>query len=273
MPSFLFCRMRYSTCPRSRPTVQATSPTGTPWSPPSPGSTVCHGLLSPSWREASLPQNYWPKRTLTACVVCSTPYLRGQNVLFLVALFVLLYKIIVHEQEDDAAKGGIKKKKEQSFVLLAFNLSTFPVLFFFCCLYYTDLGAICFVLLGYYCTLKGRHITSAVVSEYSRYCILCVHSWMCLCSHSQHPHTVPTTNAFASHCIHMHPNTPAHNPYPIHTQTTHSHHLTQITYTHTYSHARTPTHAHTRTHTRTHRHDTHTHTPTATTHATQIVCV
>ena len=107
--------------------------------------------------------------------------------LFLVALFVLLYKIIVtdgvHEQENDATKGATKKKKEQSFrevsflhVLQAFNLSTFPVLFFFCCLYYTDLGATCFVLLGYFCTLKGRHITSAVVSEYSRYCILCVHS-------------------------------------------------------------------------------------------------
>ena len=86
--------------------------------------------------------------------------------LFLVALFVLLCKVIVidgvHEQEDDATKGSMKKKNEQSFrgvsflyVLLAFNLSTFPVLFFFCCLYYTDLGATCFVLLGYYCALKG----------------------------------------------------------------------------------------------------------------------
>ena len=95
--------------------------------------------------------------------------------LFLVALFVLLYKIIVtdgvHEQEDDATKGGTKKK-EQSFrgvsflhVFQAFNLSTFPVLFFFCCLYYTDLGATCFVLLGYSYTLQGRHITSAVVSD------------------------------------------------------------------------------------------------------------
>ena len=90
----------------------------------------------------------------------------------------------VHEQEDDATKGGMNNmKKEQSFrgvsfllVLQAFNLSTFPVLFFFCCLYYTDLGATCFVLLGYYCALKGRHITSAVVSEYSKYCILCVRS-------------------------------------------------------------------------------------------------
>ena len=90
----------------------------------------------------------------------------------------------VHEQEDDATKGGMNNmKKEQSFrgvsfllVLQAFNLSTFPVLFFFCCLYYTDLGATCFVLLGYYCALKGRHITSAAVSDYSKYCILCVRS-------------------------------------------------------------------------------------------------
>ena len=156
--------------------------------------------------------------------------------LFLVALFVLLYKVIVidgvHEQEDDATKGSTKKKNEQSFrgvsflhVLLAFNLSTFPVLFFFCCLYYTDLGVICFVLLGYYYALKFRHITSAAASDYSRYCILCVRSGMSLCSHSQHPHTVPTTNAIASRSIHMHPNSPTHNPHPIHTHVD-SHHLT-----------------------------------------------
>ena len=45
--------------------------------------------------------------------------------LFLVALFVLLYKVImidgVHEQEDDATKAGTKKKKEQSFRGVSFS--------------------------------------------------------------------------------------------------------------------------------------------------------
>ena len=135
-----------------------------------PMITTLPGLYSVSWIAITVLERGLSATGLLTqkgpdSVLCSTPYLRGQNVLFLVALFVLLYKIIVHEQEDDAAKGGIKKKKEQSFVLQAFNLSTFPVLFFFCCLYYTDLGATCFVLLGYYCALKGRHITSAVVSD------------------------------------------------------------------------------------------------------------
>ena len=152
-----------------------------------PMITTLPGLYSISWIAITVLERGLSTTGLLTqkgpdSVLCSTPYLRGQNVLFMVALFVLLYKIFVHKQEDDATEGGTKKK-EQSFrgvsflhVLLAFNLSTFPVLFFFCCLYYTDLGATCFVLLGYYCALKGRHITSAVVSEYSRYCILCVHS-------------------------------------------------------------------------------------------------
>ena len=65
------------------------------------------------------------------------------------------------------------------------------------------------------------------------FCV-CVHSWMCLCSHSQHPHTVPTTSA------------PTHNPYSVHTHSD-PHHLTQITRTSTHT-----THAHTHTHTHTH---------------------
>ena len=159
-----------------------------------PMITTLPGLYSVSWIAITVLERGLSATGLLTqegpdSVLCSTPYLRGQNVLFLVALFVLLYKVIVfdgvHEQEDDATKAGTKKKKEQSFrgvsflhVLQAFNLSTFPVLFFFCCLYYTDLGATCFVLLGYYCTLKGWHITSAVVSEYSWYCILCVRALM-----------------------------------------------------------------------------------------------
>ena len=94
---------------------------------------------------------------------------------------------------------------------------------------------------------------------------------MCLCSHSQHPHTVPTTSA------------PTHNPYPVHTHSD-PHHLTRITHTHAHTHD-THTHTHTThthtytTHTCTHTHDTHTHGHTHTrarTHTClyyKIVCI
>ena len=137
--------------------------------------TTLPGLYSVSWIAITVLERGLSATGLLTqkgpdSVLCSTPYLRGQNVLLLVALFVLLYKVIVidgvHEQEDDATKAGTMKKKEQSFrrfsfvdVLQAFNLSTFPVLLFFSCLYYTDLGATCFVLFGYYCALKGWHIS------------------------------------------------------------------------------------------------------------------
>lgn len=168
--------------------------------------TTLPGLYGVSWSGITILETGLSAAGLLAqkgpdSVLCSTPYLRGQNILFLAAVFVLLYKIIA---VDGVAEQGSfeadEKKKEPSrggvsflHVLQAFNLSTFPVLFFFCCLYYTDLGATCFVLLGYYQGLRGRHFSSAVVSASTWYCIVCVHMF---------PHTyscMSTTNALV--CI------------------------------------------------------------------------
>ena len=69
--------------------------------------TTLPGLYSVSWIAITvLERDLSATGLLTQkgpdSVLCSTPYLRGQNVLFLVALFVLLYKVIaiddVHEQ-------------------------------------------------------------------------------------------------------------------------------------------------------------------------------
>lgn len=142
-----------------------------------PMITTLPGLYSVSWITITILE-----RTLAAVgllsevgpnsVLCSTPYLRGQNVVFLAAVFALLYKIMVLESEQDQTQSasGTEQNKELPNrdvlmrVLEAFNLSMFPVLFFFSCLYYTDMGATCFVLLGYYQALNGQHVSSALVS-------------------------------------------------------------------------------------------------------------
>ena len=176
-----------------------------------PMITTLPGLYSVSWIGITILE-----RALSALglltqvgpdsVLCSTPYLRGQNVLFLAAVFVLLYKIAVVDgvlERPECARGASKKRKEPSaggvsflHVTEAFNLSTFPVLFFFCCLYYTDLGATCFVLLGYYQALNGRHFSSAVVSASNRHSIQCSHTCTAIVNHTLalapthlHPHT------------------------------------------------------------------------------------
>jgi alpha-1,2-glucosyltransferase len=51
--------------------------------------------------------------------------------------------------------------KEECF-LLSVVISTFPVLYFFTFLYYTDMASTAFVLLTYYCALSGQHYRSAV---------------------------------------------------------------------------------------------------------------
>ncbi len=48
-------------------------------------------------------------------------------------------------------------------MLSAFNLTIFPVLFFFTFLYYTDVGATLFVLAGYWLARKDSHLLSAAV--------------------------------------------------------------------------------------------------------------
>ena len=140
--------------------------------------TTLPGLYSVSWVSIAILE-----RTLSAVgllsetgpdsILCSTSYLRGQNIVLLAAVFVLLHKILALEGERaqvEGTDGADGKSNEQSngrdrfiHVLEALNLSTFPLLSFFACLYYTDMGATCFVLLGYYQALSGQHLSSALV--------------------------------------------------------------------------------------------------------------
>lgn len=92
---------------------------------------------------------------LTGAVVCSTAMLRFINLLFNCGNLYLLYLLIckLHHRE--------KTRTASHRVLSALSLSTFPVLYFFNFLYYTDAGSTFFILFAYLMTLYGCHKASA----------------------------------------------------------------------------------------------------------------
>ncbi|XP_064796124.1 putative Dol-P-Glc:Glc(2)Man(9)GlcNAc(2)-PP-Dol alpha-1,2-glucosyltransferase [Oncorhynchus masou masou] len=98
---------------------------------------------------------------LTGKVVCSTAMLRFINLLFNCGILYLLYLIIckIHLKE--------KTKTASRRVLSALSLSTFPVLYFFNFLYYTDAGSTFFILFTYLMTLYGCHKASALISVFA----------------------------------------------------------------------------------------------------------
>uniref|UniRef100_A0A3B4UFE9 Dol-P-Glc:Glc(2)Man(9)GlcNAc(2)-PP-Dol alpha-1,2-glucosyltransferase n=2 Tax=Seriola dumerili TaxID=41447 RepID=A0A3B4UFE9_SERDU len=94
---------------------------------------------------------------LTGEVVCSTAMLRFINLLFNCGNLYLLYLLIckLHLRE--------KTRTTSRRVLSALSLSTFPVLYFFNFLYYTDAGSTFFILFTYLMTLYGCHKASALL--------------------------------------------------------------------------------------------------------------
>ncbi|KAK2858853.1 hypothetical protein Q5P01_003473 [Channa striata] len=94
---------------------------------------------------------------LTGAVVCSTAMLRFVNLLFNCGNLYLLYLLIckLHLRE--------KTRTTSRRVLSALSLSTFPVLYFFNFLYYTDAGSTFFILFTYLMTLYGCHKASALL--------------------------------------------------------------------------------------------------------------
>ncbi|XP_076008264.1 dol-P-Glc:Glc(2)Man(9)GlcNAc(2)-PP-Dol alpha-1,2-glucosyltransferase [Genypterus blacodes] len=94
---------------------------------------------------------------LKGAVVCSTAMLRFINLLFncgnLYLLYLLISKLHLREKTRSASRR----------VLMAFSLSTFPVLYFFNFLYYTDAGSTFFVLFTYLMALYGCHKASALL--------------------------------------------------------------------------------------------------------------
>ncbi|XP_012732565.1 dol-P-Glc:Glc(2)Man(9)GlcNAc(2)-PP-Dol alpha-1,2-glucosyltransferase [Fundulus heteroclitus] len=94
---------------------------------------------------------------LTGGVVCSTAMLRFINLLFNCGNLYLIYLLIckLHHRE--------KTRTTSRRVLSALSLSTFPVLYFFNFLYYTDAGSTFFILFAYLMTLYGSHKASALL--------------------------------------------------------------------------------------------------------------
>lgn len=94
---------------------------------------------------------------LSGDVVCSTAMLRFINLLFNCGNLYLLYLLIckLHQRE--------KNRTASRRILSALSLSTFPVLYFFNFLYYTDAGSTFFILFTYLMTLYGCHRASALL--------------------------------------------------------------------------------------------------------------
>ncbi|XP_056132587.1 dol-P-Glc:Glc(2)Man(9)GlcNAc(2)-PP-Dol alpha-1,2-glucosyltransferase [Lampris incognitus] len=94
---------------------------------------------------------------LSGKVVCSTAMLRFVNLLFNCGNLYLLYLIICRLHFREKTRSASRR------VLSALSLSTFPVLYFFNFLYYTDAGSTFFILFTYLMTLYGCHKASALL--------------------------------------------------------------------------------------------------------------
>ncbi|XP_046870613.1 dol-P-Glc:Glc(2)Man(9)GlcNAc(2)-PP-Dol alpha-1,2-glucosyltransferase [Hypomesus transpacificus] len=94
---------------------------------------------------------------LSGKVVCSTAMLRFVNLLFNCGNLYLLYLLTCKLHFRDKLHGAPRR------VLSALSLSTFPVLYFFNFLYYTDGGSTFFILFAYLMTLYGCHGASALL--------------------------------------------------------------------------------------------------------------
>ncbi|KAM8908007.1 dol-P-Glc:Glc(2)Man(9)GlcNAc(2)-PP-Dol alpha-1,2-glucosyltransferase [Spinachia spinachia] len=93
---------------------------------------------------------------LTGQVVCSTAMLRFINLLFNCGNLYVLYLLVCKLHLREKTKTTTSRR-----VLSALSLSTFPVLYFFNFLYYTDAGSTFFTLFTYLMTLYGCHKASA----------------------------------------------------------------------------------------------------------------
>lgn len=88
-------------------------------------------------------------------VVCSTAMLRFINLLFNSGNLYIIYLIICRLHIKDKSRSASRR------IFSALALSTFPVLYFFTFLYYTDAGSTFFTLFMYLMTLYGCHKAAA----------------------------------------------------------------------------------------------------------------
>ncbi|KAK7101832.1 dol-P-Glc:Glc(2)Man(9)GlcNAc(2)-PP-Dol alpha-1,2-glucosyltransferase-like [Littorina saxatilis] len=94
--------------------------------------------------------------------VCTVAVLRGVNILFSLGNFYVLYLI--------AYKLHYNKRNNSEVVLTALALATFPVLYFFTFLYYTDPAAVFLALLTYYYVLHAKHEAASLAGVIAILC-------------------------------------------------------------------------------------------------------
>lgn len=98
-------------------------------------------------------------------VNCSTYLLRLTNVCFIAGCYLILVRIckLLEQAEKGTCKEGshVHDDGNLSAYLNAMVLSTFPLLYFFSFIYYTDVGSTFFILLCYYNSLNGKQFSSS----------------------------------------------------------------------------------------------------------------
>ncbi|XP_028810579.1 dol-P-Glc:Glc(2)Man(9)GlcNAc(2)-PP-Dol alpha-1,2-glucosyltransferase isoform X1 [Denticeps clupeoides] len=94
---------------------------------------------------------------LSGKVVCSSGMLRFINLLFNCGNLYLLHLIICKVHLKDKSRTAWRR------LLSTLSLSTFPVLYFFTFLYYTDAGSTFFTLFTYLMALYGCHKAAALL--------------------------------------------------------------------------------------------------------------
>ncbi|XP_033106523.1 putative Dol-P-Glc:Glc(2)Man(9)GlcNAc(2)-PP-Dol alpha-1,2-glucosyltransferase isoform X2 [Anneissia japonica] len=87
--------------------------------------------------------------------ICHIAFLRATNIIFTVGNIWLLYCLQKRINKYE------KNVSTSRYVMTSVNLMTFPLLYFFTFLYYTDVASTFFVLLMYLRYLEERHIPSA----------------------------------------------------------------------------------------------------------------
>ncbi|XP_062928556.1 dol-P-Glc:Glc(2)Man(9)GlcNAc(2)-PP-Dol alpha-1,2-glucosyltransferase isoform X1 [Mobula hypostoma] len=91
----------------------------------------------------------------TGTVVCSTGMLRFINLLFNTGNLYLLYLLLCRIHQKDKATSAFQR------IASALALASFPLLYFFSFLYYTDAGSTFFILFTYLMCLYGSHKVAA----------------------------------------------------------------------------------------------------------------
>lgn len=90
--------------------------------------------------------------------ICPTPMLRFVNLVFACgnAYLIFLINCNIHRTDTEQTDGTVRPSNNTSLLMSSLSLATFPLLFFFNFLFYTDPGSLFFVLLMYLHHLNGQ---------------------------------------------------------------------------------------------------------------------